>query len=363
MKNYTINVIETLAAWENIREPWNNLLKESSSDNIFLTWEWLYSWAEVFLDANKRNLFIVTIYDGDVLLGVAPWYISSDRTMGFLVRQIMFIGEPEGASDYLDVFVKKGKEESVSKAIYNFLLTDVSDKWDSLKLNEIPQNSRFLLHFLEKAEELGKLTEIQRGAFCPIAVLPSSDSEFFSALSTHRRQQFNRDLKILKERHGAEHVTFSGFVPNESLERFLDFYENKKDARDERFRAFLHKFSQLSRGMEPVGIDFLASNGADVAALFHLYYNATASLYLMAVDKGFNQKVSVGNVMVGLAIKNAIKKEFAIYDFLKGPESYKFNWSNNAKTSTSVIFYQRRIVTGISFLDRATRSLGKLLFR
>lgn len=363
MKDYTINIIDNLADWEKIREPWNDLLKGSESDNVFITWEWLFAWADVFLDAKKRSLFIITVYDGDNLIGAAPWYVGSDRFIGFHLRQVMFMGEPEGASDYLDVFAKKGKEESVSRTIFNYLLTEVSDRWDSLKLNEIPQNSRFLLYFLERAEEQGKLTEILRGAFCPITVLPASDSEFFAALSTHRRQQFNRDLKILKEKHGAEHVTFSGLVPSEILERFLDFYEDKKDTRDARFRAFLHKFSQLSGHMEPLSIDFLTSNGADVAALLHLYYNSTASLYLMAVDKGFNQKVSVGNVMVGLAIKNAIKKECATYDFLKGPESYKFNWSNNAKTSASIIFSQRRIATGISFLDRATRSLGKLLFR
>ncbi|HQG41045.1 MAG TPA: hypothetical protein PLV76_09165, partial [Spirochaetales bacterium] len=69
-------IITSIPAMKSIRGKWNNLLEASISNTIFLTWEWMYSWAECFI-TEKRELFVICVYDdGDKLVGIAPWYTS-----------------------------------------------------------------------------------------------------------------------------------------------------------------------------------------------------------------------------------------------------------------------------------------------
>ncbi len=85
-------------------EEWNLLLEGSISNSIFLTWDWLYSWAECFINP-KRRLFVLKVYDDDNrLVGIAPWYIEKIKIGPAAMRQVSFLGTPETASDYLDVF-------------------------------------------------------------------------------------------------------------------------------------------------------------------------------------------------------------------------------------------------------------------
>jgi len=60
MKDYQVTLIRTLDQFEKMAKPWNDLLARSSCNNIFLTWEWQYSWAECFLNEN-RELFVITV--------------------------------------------------------------------------------------------------------------------------------------------------------------------------------------------------------------------------------------------------------------------------------------------------------------
>jgi CelD/BcsL family acetyltransferase involved in cellulose biosynthesis len=86
-------------------------------------------------------------------------------------------------------------------------------------------------------------------------------------------------------------------------------------------------------------------------------------MYLMAIDKDFNPKISIGNVLVGLCIQQAINKGISTYDFLKGEEDYKFHWSTKMNVSNSIFLYQRRIIPLIFAMNRQLKHAGKLLLR
>jgi len=110
-------------------------------------------------------------------------------------------------------------------------------------------------------------------------------------------------------------------------------------------------------------IDILAANGNPFGALLHLRYENTLAMYLMAIDKEYNPKISIGNVLIGLCITSAIRNGIEVYDFLKGCESYKFHWSNDGKSSVEMLFWQRRMVPVISGLTRLAKHAGKMILR
>jgi hypothetical protein len=362
MKAYKINIIDGMNKWEGMSSQWNDLLSQSSANTIFLTWEWLRSWAECFFN-NNRKLFIILVYRDNELVGVAPFYIQYTLHKFFTLKQIEFLGAPEAGSDYLDVFIKKGQEKDVTSCIYDFLLKEVPSMWDCLLLRDIPADSLFLLYFLNKIEEEGKYAEVYKGSFCPTVSLPRTEKDFFLGLSSNRREQFRRHLRILEREADMKYSIFRSRDVEDSLNVFFDLYEKKKTYDGEQLFSFLKKFISRSGEKDRVQIDMLTCHGKNVAGLLHLKYRGILSMYLMAVDKTFNSKISVGNILVGLSLKQTVNQGIPIYDFLKGAEDYKFHWANTGRSSINIFYYQKKVMPLLLAMSKFVKYSAKIILR
>ena len=362
MSNLRFDIIDKMSDWRKIREPWNRLLENSVSDCFFLTWEWMYSWAECFL-RNQRDLFIVVAYDGNEIIAVAPWCIRNINVKFLRLRQIEFLGTPEAGSDYLDVFIRRGREKEVTFHLWEFLIGGPSRVWDRLRLHDMPSNSLFLLHLSNKIQDIGKYAAIENASFCPVAVLPKTEIEYLSKLSSNRRQQFERKLRNLKKQGVVEHVTFGPediYIP---LKDFFHLYEEKTARKGDGLYRLIRKFVDKRSNCANIQVDFLSTQKGYIAGLLHFRYGDTLSMYLMAIDKTYSPKTSIGHVLVGLCISNAIRSGFSRYDFLKGEEEYKFKWANFGRRSSSVLFSQRKPSAVILTLSDIFKSAAKLVMR
>lgn len=360
MGDFRVSVLNSFAQWEQIRIQWNDLLGKSEMPNPFLSWEWLYSWAECFLD-DRRNLFIPVVYEKDKIVAIAPWYINHIKK-GFLsTRQINFIGTPEAGSDYLNVLIKKGKEKEVAGVLYKFLFSDAASQWDRLRLFDIPSNSLFLLHMLAKIRENGKFVAIEEASYCPIATLPGTSEEFFSRPALKRAQRrFRQDRRTLDKLDVINHLTFSEEGLEKALKDFFVLYTEKAGWPGDDLRRLMNKV--VNRGM-PVQIDFLSAGDRYIGGLLHLRYQNTLYMYLMAINKNYNSKISIGNFLLALCISNAIQLGISCYDFLKGTEDYKFHWTNDCRSSNNVLLSRRSPIPICLTLGDIIRSAAKLVLR
>lgn len=357
---YRVAVIDSMAGMAEMARPWNDLLTQSRSNTIFLTWEWLYSWAECYLRFD-RELFIIAVYKEDELVGVAPWSIRQTRYLGLPMKIIEFLGTPEAGSDYLDIFAKPGREKEVAERIYHFLQEETS-RWDSLTLRDIASNSLFLLHFLGQIDSDGKYAEIDPGSFCPVVILPKNRSEFLAQLSPNRRQQFLRHFRILQKEGEATHHSIRAEKVQLALKDFYRIYEQRWKDASGHFQ-FMEKFIHRTEGKDWVQIDCLNTRGQNIAYLIHLRYGSTLSMYLMAVDHSFNKSISIGNILVGLSIEKAIEEGFSKYDFLKGGEDYKFHWSNNGERAVNLYYYGKKMAPLMWVAAKFLKSAAKILLR
>jgi len=362
INGYRAVLIDSRDQWNETRTAWNGLLSQSGADTIFLTWEWLYSWGESYLDAG-RSLFIIMVYKDDELVGIAPWYIQHLRRGALIMKEVRFLGAPDAGSDYLDVIIKKGQEQKVTNFLYEFLLTEARDQWDSCMLEDLPSNSLFLLHFLNKIEDAGKYAELRPGSFCPTVMLPKKGEDLFSLYSSHRRLQYRRHLKILKSKGDLNHSLHNGGSVGAALEDFCALYEAKNEKHDKTVRSFLARYAARSGAGNTMQIDLLTSNGTIIGGLLSLKHGDTLSQYLMAVDKQHIPQVSLGNLLVGMCLSNAIESGYAVYDFLKGPEPYKFHWADGGRSSITLIFYQKKAVPFMVAAGNFLKYAAKIILR
>lgn len=359
-ESYRISIIDSVSGMAEMAKPWNGLLVESRSNTIFLTWEWLYTWAECYIRSDRR-LFIILVHKDHELIGIAPWCICHVRGYGLSLKQVEFLGIPETGSDYLDVFTKRGKEKEVAYQIYHFLKTSTS-LWDSVALRDMASDSLFLLHLKNRMEEDGKYTELQYGSYCPSVSLPRTVDAFKSGLSSNRRQQFSRHLRLLAREGDVVHRVQLAQDAGRALNELRPLYEQRWGDADGLFR-FLEKFISRTEATNVVQFDFLQVAGRNIAGLLHLRYGDTLSMYVMGIDHSFDKSISVGNILVGLSIEKAIADGFSNYDFLRGQEDYKFHWSNDGKSAVHLTWYGQKPAPLLRMVGECAKSIVKVLVR
>ena len=361
---YRIEVIDSLKGMAEMERPWSDLLARSRSDTIFLTWDWLYTWAENFIK-DDRELFVLAVYRGEELIGIAPWCLFQHRSGILKFRHIEFLGISAAGSDYLDVFAKRGKERDVATSIYRYLFFDAGSAWDKLFLQGLPADSLFLLHMIDKINEKGKYHEIELGAFSPVTVLAKNGVEFMSSLSSNRREQFLRHSRVLRSRGELEHVSA---VPGENydenvLEEFFFLYRKSRPGDHDLFFQFLKMFVFRCVGKRWVQIDFLKVDGKIVATLLHFCYRGRWSMYLSATDRDYYPRISIGNILIGLCLQRAIGENVRSYDFLKGSEPYKFHWAHEGRRSLNFVLWRKGFWVVFLIIKKSLKNVLKLLVR
>ena len=83
--------VTTLEGFRALEPEWNALLQRSDADTIYLTWEYLTTWWEVF--GKIRELWILTARDeGGKLIGLAPHMVGPGNRMRQFLNELTFIG-------------------------------------------------------------------------------------------------------------------------------------------------------------------------------------------------------------------------------------------------------------------------------
>jgi CelD/BcsL family acetyltransferase involved in cellulose biosynthesis len=112
--------IEDTAGFEKLREEWTDLLNASTSNCLFLTWEWLYTWWKHLSEG--RTLLLVTVRCGRELIAIAPLTLRPHGPIRlFPFRSLEFLGSGIIGSDYLDFIVRVGKEQDACQVLADYL--------------------------------------------------------------------------------------------------------------------------------------------------------------------------------------------------------------------------------------------------
>lgn len=307
-----------------LEEEWKSLLRWSSTNTVFQTWEWNHIWWKHF--GPSGGLLLLTARNsGGQLVGIAPFFQYSDEDHR---KCIQFIGGTD-LSDYLDFIVGEGEEVPFYSAVARFLVSH-QDVWEVLDLHCLPADSSTLTTFRESCQDTWIRGSLSVEDVCPRAQLPGSWGEFLSAMRQKDRHEITRKInKIQREAVDLGYRATTSEEFDEDIESFLELHRKSDSAKlafmDAKREAFFRDMAWTVFQAGWLELSFIQANRKGLACLLNFRYGDTVYVYNSGYDPEFSHW-SPGWVLISHSIQNAIGGGVKNYDFLRGNEPYKYRF-------------------------------------
>ena len=296
---------------ENFESSWNDL-QHLNLSSVFVLPRWLKVWSRAFGEDSQRYLFEVR--ENRNVIGIAPLMVNSGKAL--------FIGSAD-VCDYMDFVVAPGEERGFFTAVLDKLKNDGIEE---LYLESLRHDSTVMTSLTDTAKDKGYEVTVTRENVSLDLDLPSTWDKYLGTLSPKQRRETGRRFRRLDEEG-----TINYRVVEDAKPEILDiFFKLMRVSRKDKaafltprmesfFRAVAHTMADA--GMLRFGI--LEISSKPVAAVMCFDYNEKVYLY----NSGYNPEygyISVGLLSKLLSIKDSIERGRKVYDFLKGPEEYKY---------------------------------------
>lgn len=303
-----------------LQEEWNRLLVSSSSDTIFLTWEWQSLWWEFF--GRGHELLLLTARHEEELVGIAPFFYVDEGTT------LRLVGGTE-ISDYLDIIALSGHEREVWSAFLAYLLEECS--WDTLDLHNLPAASPTREVLLSLKERYGLKVEASLENVCPLILLPQTWEGYLQMLDSKQRHELRRKLRKAQRETRVEWYLVSQDVdPASEMEKFLDLHQRSSPQKDQFMdQAMQRFFKAMAKSAFEAGwlrLGFILINGLKIASLLCFDYGDSILLYNSGYDPERYRALSPGVLATAHCIEEAIQQKKKAFDFLRGSEEYKYRF-------------------------------------
>ncbi len=334
----SVECIDDRWRFTGLRHEWNELLRHSTADCPFLTWEWLNAWWMHF--GAGSALRIVTVRDGDELIAIAPLRESASPIKW--MSRLEFLGTGEAGSDYLDMIVASGREPEALTALAQFARA----RRTALRLTHLLPTSM--------AETVAKQLSLEgwtsAGAadgVCPFIRLAGHTwDSYLATIGSSHRANVRRRLRGLEQRFDVrfERVTDDA-ERREALDALARFHDRRYVGRGgstafstPALLAFHNEITRRGIELGWMRLYTLRLNGAVAAVMYGFAYNRRFYFYQHGFDEHYSQH-SAGLVLMALTIRSAIDEGLQEFDFLWGEEGYKALWSHDVRRLRQIQLY------------------------
>jgi CelD/BcsL family acetyltransferase involved in cellulose biosynthesis len=315
-------------------EQWNALLAASPADNVFLSWEWISTWWDVY-GANSR-LYVLSLRDDDgVLVGIAPLRIRRRSRLAGIVRLrvVEFIGTGGDVTpEYLDLIARPGYEAAVADAVADVLTEDRAI--DAIDLRVCPNTSVCLARLSERlGQQTRGLVQLRHDSTCPAMRLPPSWEIYWASRSkNHRKKLREYERRCERELEARVRLTATPEEIEPDMQTLTRLHHQRWNHRSRAFqsgqyREFHLRLARLLMKRQALRLFSMEAGPKVVASLYCFAYNGRFSYYQAGRDPDY-ARYRVGLVLLHRAIAQAISEGAHTFDFLSGDEDYKYTWAD-----------------------------------
>jgi len=260
----------TPGIFEQLQPEWNAVLRDSTADTPFLTYEWQKTWSDCLCSC-EGELHLLTVRDGGALLGIAPLFVLTEPDQnGQPQRLLRLIGSVD-ASDYLDLIAVRGREREVflrhARRVGAVGHMDVIDLWN------VPEASptRALLPELLATRGWTLLDEKQ--VVCPIIRLPAQFEAYVQDLDKKERHELRRKIRRAEATEGVSWYAITGQDHSHDLDEAAEAFialmmksrSDKSDFMTDDMRRFFHQMIHATHDGGFLHLAFLEVDGVKAA--------------------------------------------------------------------------------------------------
>ena len=325
MHTQTIKIrhVKEISEFKALRDQWEVLFNQRTQKTVFLSWEWLYTWWKY--NGMNKELWLLTAWHNDVLIGVAPLMLSISTKYGLRFRLLETLGSPN--IDESDFLVKKGHEQAYT--LFIEYIYSHKNMWDALKLNELHANSdstKLIKNLLVDSSLINQYSTNQH-YHIPIN---SSWEEYVKSLSKNTRDSITKRLRQAKKKYKFEFK----YLKSEQirLEHFEMLFEVNKKGRyssvynDDTERAFHKELFEVTKERNWVEIIMIFLDDQPVAFDYGFNLDGRFEDWRTGYDLSFRQQ-AVGKLLLYLSLEFQFTNGYRDFDFLRGDHDYKSQWN------------------------------------
>jgi CelD/BcsL family acetyltransferase involved in cellulose biosynthesis len=299
-------------SFDSLASSWNDLRQRLKWDSVFVLPRWLKVWWQAFGGGSESYLFDVK--QDKNIIGVAPLMVREDKAA--------FIGSAD-VCDYMDFVVAPGKAPAFFTAVLDKLKKDGIKE---LHLDSLRHDSTVMTCLVDLAKDKGyEVTLTQENVSLDLD-LPSTWEEYLRTLTPKQRRETGRRFRRLEEEGEINYRSVEDAEPK-VLEIFFKLMrvsrEDKVAFMTARMESFFRSLAETMAESKLLRFGILEISGKPVAAVMCFDYNNKVYLYNSGYDPEYGY-LSVGLLSKLLSIKDGIERGRRRYDFLKGPEEYKY---------------------------------------
>jgi CelD/BcsL family acetyltransferase involved in cellulose biosynthesis len=308
---------------ESFRQAWEGLWQGCEEATPFQSPAWLIPW---WRHLGQGKLHCLTFWRGGELCGLAPFYIYTRPHDG--VRQLLLLGS--GNSDYLDILIRPGHEPRVLRLLAAWLDSS-REHWDVAEFFQLRSSSP-LLRFQLSGLAPSLLSEVTTHESCPVLTLPAAPQDDWAFF----QQPCFAKLDYYWRRANRTGCLKIEAVNMESLDEALDPLIAFEDARwAERGVSSVLSEPAIQRFHRGACYNLCAAgllrfyvlrlDGRIISAFYGFHHRERAFYYLAGFDAEFS-KLSPGKLILAHAVERAVRERMLAFDFLRGQETYKYEW-------------------------------------
>jgi len=301
-------------------DEWRTLLARDPNAHIFTTPEWHRVWWDEF-QADKE-LFVLKMRRAEDCVAIVPLYRKVDGGR----KVLRFVGGID-LTDYLGPICGAGDRPDVAAALVEWLRT-TDCEWDELDAHNMPVPFGFAEFLVERADSAGFSFALDQEETTAVLELPQDWDTYLAGLDSKERHELKRKRRRVAREHPDARVRSATTETLDSdLRLFVDMHRGTEGHKGHFMRPEIATFfERVANAFMPLGwlrLDFLEVDGVPIATTFGFEHGHTLYLYNSAYEPEAG-RLSPGLILVSMLIEDAIARGVRIFDFLRGPERYKY---------------------------------------
>jgi len=350
--------------FQGLEKNWDSALAKSNINNVFLEFDWLYSWWQHL--SNGSRLFIIIVHEDNEISGIAPLMLSKNN--GF--RQLSFISGP--LADYEDI-ITTGDAEKREKII-GLIIDRIhnSKEWDVFKLKGLRRNSTNFVPLrnicLRKNKSVISFKPHKDGA--PYLTITEEWDRYCSKLKKSFIADTKRQVSRLAKQYDLNFLEATALADIPVLlDKLMEFHIARHRALKSRSifedPAVVRFFKTISSDFFDKG--YLSLNYLkvkDEIAAIHLGFRKDNKLYYyIPVFSEQFRPYSIGRLLLFDLMRKSFENRITEFDFMLGEEDYKMDWSPDVESLYFLNMFPRTIQGYMAYLrfDKFNIGVKKLL--